>query len=587
MSLRPITVSSPTSRIPSPQDPVTNRASSPFLELNPQEVIRQLRNTPLPFGYKTLVQVPRALLGTGSGQITSAFQEVAKKSAQEAKEIREVLEFFQDDSLSVVPDTVTLTNPRQMHLTEAKKCIELYQSIPKNKTSLRIKGPTPFQAKIYAIIRKLMTCPSGRLLIHSLAIADEQIRVFPDQENGVKKIQQGPGIDVGLNLDEVIYSICRDDNNEIIFHKTPDYIIAAHEWTHVLHQNWWKNQSSQEDMDFLGDHILSPSPTPLFPNLEEQFTILGLKGTRLICENMVRCELGIPARYRYSGSSFPPYDDGQIQLLEQIVNGFNRIENACHYGALGEVRKLLAAGANPVHGYMRAAMVGQIEVLRYLLENTNLDPLCRDEINDTAIHVASLEQSVDSLELFELAGINMHVLNDDRMTPLHYAALSGNVEVMEILIRNGVPTEAVDSYGNTAFSIVCKEMHIDAARLLLRRGARVSKEGLVAATNGTKSPEGRALLKLLRKYYILQNPPFPRTNIVRGTPKRTKRLRMSSSDDDDVRSPPSMPENQHSVPPIKKEHRRERVIVPRDAFPPSNPISEIARSMSHISLKMK
>ena len=226
MSLRSITAASPTFRKLSPQDPVVNRSASPFLGLNAQEVIKQLRSTPLPFGYKTLVQAPKALLGTGSEKSKSAFHEVAKKSPQEVKEIQAIGDFFQDSSLMVIPDTVTPTNSRQIHLTEAKKCIELYQSIAQNKTSLRIQGPDAFQAKMYAIIKKLMTCPSGRLLIQSLTVADERIRVFPDEESSVKEMQQDPGIDVGLNLDNATYSVCIDDNGKIIFHKTPDYIIA-------------------------------------------------------------------------------------------------------------------------------------------------------------------------------------------------------------------------------------------------------------------------------------------------------------------------------------------------------------------------
>ncbi len=372
-----------------------------------------------------------------------------------------------------------------------------------------------------------MTCPSGRLLMQSLATADERIRVFPDEESSVKKMQQDPGIDVGLNLGEVIYSVCVDDSGKIIFHRTPDYILVAHEWNHVLHQNWCRNLPSQQDLDFLGDHILSPSPSPLFPNLEEQFTVSGLKGTRLLWENMIRCELGIPARHSHSESLFPPYDISQVERLNEVVEGFNRIENACYHGALGEVRKLLRAGADPVQGYMKAAATGQIRVLRYFLEKTNFDPLSRDEIKDTAIHIAALEQRIDSLEFFKSAGIDLYVLNEDRTTPLHYAALHGNVEVMGILIRNGVPINASDDHGDTALSIVSRETHIDAARLLLRRGAKVS-EGLLAAAKENESPEGRALFRLLRKYHTLQNPP-PQMDIVQETPKK-RGLSVSSSE---------------------------------------------------------
>lgn len=94
MSLRSITDYSPTFRKFSPQDPVVNRAASPFLGLNAQEVIKQLRSTPLPFGYKTLVQVPKALPGAATESLLSAFREVAKKSPQGVKETQAVIDFF-------------------------------------------------------------------------------------------------------------------------------------------------------------------------------------------------------------------------------------------------------------------------------------------------------------------------------------------------------------------------------------------------------------------------------------------------------------------------------------------------------------
>ena len=55
--------------------------------------------------------------------------------------------------------------------------------------------------------------------------------------------------------------------------------------------------------------------------------------------------------------------------------------------------------------------------------------------------------------------------------PLHLAALGGYTSLVELLLERGVPINARNSFGETAFYYASQKGHDGIAELLLRKGA--------------------------------------------------------------------------------------------------------------------
>src|SRR5690606_30268245 len=63
--------------------------------------------------------------------------------------------------------------------------------------------------------------------------------------------------------------------------------------------------------------------------------------------------------------------------------------------------------------------------------------------------------------------------NEFDATPMSEAAVIGNVQVLKMLLDAGADVEAANADGQTALMIIARTSNVDAARLLLERGAAV------------------------------------------------------------------------------------------------------------------
>jgi ankyrin repeat protein len=155
---------------------------------------------------------------------------------------------------------------------------------------------------------------------------------------------------------------------------------------------------------------------------------------------------------RPSATRLPPDPCGVVPLLETKMppdvgdeSGATRLHCASNFGDMAGVRLLLAAGATVdvrnVHGttpLMLAAQQGRLEVVKVLLDaGARIDN--RDRFGGTAL--------------------------------LHCAAFTGNVPTLDLLLRRGADINAVEQEGKSALILAIEAKHVDAALLLVERGA--------------------------------------------------------------------------------------------------------------------
>jgi ankyrin repeat protein len=112
--------------------------------------------------------------------------------------------------------------------------------------------------------------------------------------------------------------------------------------------------------------------------------------------------------------------------------------------------------------FLRAAWNGDIEVMRYLLEQ-GADPNVATEKNETALlllagagwplgqgHIRSDEEILASLDLLvEEHGMDVNAATTEGITPLMGAVFKGTNDVVEYLVEHGAKLDAVDNEGRS------------------------------------------------------------------------------------------------------------------------------------------
>ena len=64
---------------------------------------------------------------------------------------------------------------------------------------------------------------------------------------------------------------------------------------------------------------------------------------------------------------------------------------------------------------------------------------------------------------------------EDGRTPLHIACENGQVDAARLLLEKGAEVDRADKDGATPLFIACWNGHVDVARLLLDNGAEVDR----------------------------------------------------------------------------------------------------------------
>ncbi|KAL3728074.1 hypothetical protein ACJRO7_032772 [Eucalyptus globulus] len=157
-----------------------------------------------------------------------------------------------------------------------------------------------------------------------------------------------------------------------------------------------------------------------------------------------------------------------------------------------------------------AAIHGEIEVCKYLLEELKLDVDPKDVAGETPLHLAAGAKQIETTKYLIDRGADSAITNDDGLTVLHYAAGSGNIELMDFLLSKGADIECQSSLGSPLyFAAGCAQQ--DAVKFLLEHHANPNAETIDHSTPLFASVTIGSLecLKLLIQWGAKVNVSFP------------------------------------------------------------------------------
>ena len=167
------------------------------------------------------------------------------------------------------------------------------------------------------------------------------------------------------------------------------------------------------------------------------------------------------------------------------------IWTACRVGDLERVRQLIQDGQDVNRSdiysdidnscgdtpLMEAAKIGHDQVVRELIR-AGADVNRKDDIKQTALHLASRSGHSSVIKTLAEAGANLNVQDEDGVTPLMCTAAWGHANVVVELIRAGADVSVVSSHewwpvaaGSTALHFAAKMNTIECGVLLVEAGA--------------------------------------------------------------------------------------------------------------------
>ena len=461
--------------------------SNPYSHLIPTTIVSTLQDTKQPSGYAPLPTVPRHAIPRihhGGEKHIAALKHQAISSIKSNA-------LFSGSDVEIVSDDCKKPRLQQIRKSDAQAAIKLFARINKGTTSITFGDKPEFKQECLGLIRQLMLRPSGRLLIESLAECTRPVVLIPGEEYATEISEENKYV-IFLKLDQLSYNICQKPSGEKLIEETPAYISFGHEAIHVLHRDWQRNFPPRSyERSLLITNLTGRSHLPNYATYEEQFTIHGLEGENILCENTLRYEFDLPERCSHVGSIYPPYED---KYRDQIHNtnheGINWIQNAAELGLVSEVKKLIEAGANPVDGWISAIGQSQFEVIEYFLKMEGFDPLVKNEDGATAVHIAAMHDQYKVLDLFQQLGFDLAQTDSTGRLPIHYAANGNNPHSIYFLIKSGSnPVNAKTNERESPLSLAAESISLDSVKILLHCKARVTEsviDALMRASDGSE-----------------------------------------------------------------------------------------------------
>ncbi|KAK8741700.1 hypothetical protein OTU49_002350 [Cherax quadricarinatus] len=142
-----------------------------------------------------------------------------------------------------------------------------------------------------------------------------------------------------------------------------------------------------------------------------------------------------------------------------------------------------------------AAAEGDVETLKKLLGEEDLDVDTPDHCDQTALHLAAGRGNLLAVTLLIQHGCHVNHADIDMRTPLHCAVESGAVEVVEALLAAGADTNATEKKrGRTPLHLATLANALDILKLLLQPITDDPLEGRQALRMTDK--DGRTMLHL-------------------------------------------------------------------------------------------
>lgn len=152
------------------------------------------------------------------------------------------------------------------------------------------------------------------------------------------------------------------------------------------------------------------------------------KGSREVSTELIELT------YEYANHS--PHElasEGQLNVLRTRIDAFGLS---------------LKTKDNQAHTLLHSATcTNQIDIMAYLIES-GIQIDATDMVGNTALHIASIKEHIESLHLLLNHGANDCLCNDNDDAPLHIAVRSGNVCLVEAFIQHTNIDFAVQGYRN-------------------------------------------------------------------------------------------------------------------------------------------
>ena len=155
------------------------------------------------------------------------------------------------------------------------------------------------------------------------------------------------------------------------------------------------------------------------------------------------------------------------------------IHHAAYNGQDEIARNLLHAGAQvdrlDKEGWTAlglAVMQNHLSTVKVLLDGGADSAVFSNSDGQTPLHIAVQEQNADMVAALVEAGADIEARNSRGLTPLHWSALIDSRAAMLALLQLGAEVHEKSARGkSTPLHYACQNGHLDAADLLLRRGA--------------------------------------------------------------------------------------------------------------------
>lgn len=133
----------------------------------------------------------------------------------------------------------------------------------------------------------------------------------------------------------------------------------------------------------------------------------------------------------------------------------------------------LAFAAGAVPPLVDAVKSGDVATARALVAK-GVDVNAPEPDGTTALHWAVQRNDVDLVSRLLRAGAKVNVKNSFGVSPMSEAALAANPVLIDRLLAAGADVESPNADGQTALMVVAKTGQVDAARVLLKKGAKVN-----------------------------------------------------------------------------------------------------------------
>ena len=147
--------------------------------------------------------------------------------------------------------------------------------------------------------------------------------------------------------------------------------------------------------------------------------------------------------------------------------------------------------ATPLHA---AARQGKVDIVKYLIQSSNIDINAMDMKGNTPLHYACMDGNDDVVNLLVSCAADVNASNKDKLSPLHCAARTGKVTICQVLIHEKAEINSKERRFFTPLHFAAQGGYLDVVQLLLSHSADPH-----ARTDRNKTPLEFAQLSTIRE----------------------------------------------------------------------------------------